>query len=98
MSTTQTQSAAAYYIIKAANHDEKFGPDYPFTRYPDRERAGRVAAKMAERTGVQMTVLYIEKRMGVEIQMPDGTYGPPSKPAESVAYEATEAEHTLGEV
>jgi hypothetical protein len=64
-----------YYIIKAANHDARFGPDYKFAHFSDRARAGEVAVKMAERTRTPMTVMCVVEQEGVEIQIPDGTYG-----------------------
>lgn len=65
-----------YYIVKAVDHDQKFGAGYNFTQYGDRERAGRVAAKMASRVGVAMTVIRVEKRGGFEVMVDEGTYGP----------------------
>lgn len=71
--TTTATPTEPYYIVKAANHAERFGADYPFTRYPERERAGRVAAKMAERTGVKMHVIRFDAD-GTETD--EGSYGP----------------------
>lgn len=65
--------AQPYWIVKATNHADRFGIDYPFTRYQDRERAGRVAAKMAERTGVSMHVVRLDAD-GTETD--EGAYGP----------------------
>lgn len=48
------------YIIIADNHDELGLPaDYKFTKYRDREVAGKVAQKMADRKGVGFTVTMI---------------------------------------
>lgn len=66
-------TATTYYIIKAANHDELgFPKDYAFTRYNDREVAGKVALKMANRKNVTFTVIMFCEG----VQAAAGTYGP----------------------
>lgn len=50
-----------HWIIRAENHAERFGPDYVFQKYQDRERASRVAEKMASRVGVAMNVVFVDE-------------------------------------